>query len=127
MGADLIVLPTSVPYECLGFQQGGEDFSVDEFIPQLAVEGLTQSVRGEGMMKHLFLRLSQSGGVPDMHWYISGSGVILRFRNKFGMTWCRVDSVSSTEWKTVSQHRDTTLALGCSTVQLWTPILRQAL
>jgi hypothetical protein len=44
MGADLIVLPTPVPYECLGFQQGCEDFSVDEFIPQLAVEGLHISV-----------------------------------------------------------------------------------
>ena len=40
MGADLIVLPTPVPYECLGFQQGCEDFSVDEFIPQFVVEGL---------------------------------------------------------------------------------------
>ena len=40
MGADLIVLPTPVPYECLGFQHGCEDFSVDEFILQLAVEGL---------------------------------------------------------------------------------------
>jgi len=40
MGADLIVVPTPGPYERLGFQQGGEDFSVDEFVPQLAVEGL---------------------------------------------------------------------------------------
>jgi len=31
MGADLIVAPTPVPYECLGFQQGGEGLFVDEF------------------------------------------------------------------------------------------------
>jgi hypothetical protein len=62
--ADITALPTPVPYKCLGFRQGGEDLSVDEFMPQLAVEGLTQSVGGEGMMEHLFLRLT--GQVRDL-------------------------------------------------------------
>jgi hypothetical protein len=40
MGANLVVVPPPIFDEYLGFQQSCEDLSVDEFIPQLAVEGL---------------------------------------------------------------------------------------
>lgn len=40
MGPDVVVVQSPVLYEYLGFSKAAEDFAVEQFITQLAIEGL---------------------------------------------------------------------------------------